>query len=99
MEEKSSGSGATYFIVGAILGAAAGILFAPMRGSETRENLGDLGRRSRDRAQELIKEVRKSLPGRVKVGAAVGAAKGALEGATQEAVNATHEGIREFSES
>jgi gas vesicle protein len=41
------------FLCGALLGASAALLFAPMRGTELRESLGDAARQSRDRLRRL----------------------------------------------
>lgn len=40
------------FVCGALVGAAAALLFAPMRGDEMRQSLGDAARQSRDRLRQ-----------------------------------------------
>jgi gas vesicle protein len=42
------------FVVGALTGAAAALLFAPASGEETREYLGQKAREGRSRAREAV---------------------------------------------
>jgi gas vesicle protein len=51
-------------LTGVSLGAAAGVLIAPQRGAETRQQLGEGTARLRFRAQELASNVRESDTGR-----------------------------------
>lgn len=44
------------FVGGAALGAAAGILFAPEAGSETRRKLADQGNKLAERVKEALAE-------------------------------------------
>ncbi|MBL8049572.1 MAG: YtxH domain-containing protein [Chthonomonas sp.] len=44
------------FGLGALVGAAAGILFAPKAGDETREMIGDKAKELKGRTQEWIAE-------------------------------------------
>jgi gas vesicle protein len=46
------------FLVGAVTGAAAALLFAPASGEETREYLGQKARESRARAREAVDQGR-----------------------------------------
>jgi gas vesicle protein len=46
------------FIVGALTGAAAALLFAPASGEETREYLGQKAREGRTRAREAVEQGR-----------------------------------------
>jgi len=52
--DEGAGAGTVMlaFILGAIAGAAAALLYAPATGSETREFLGEKVREGRDRANE-----------------------------------------------
>ena len=47
------------FLVGAIAGAAAALLYAPATGRETRDYLGEKARESREKANELAEKGRK----------------------------------------
>ena len=51
------GSGIGPFLVGIAVGAALGLLFAPMAGEELRANIKDRGRRLKDLAVEKAQEV------------------------------------------
>ncbi len=42
------------FLVGGLIGAALGILFAPAAGKETREKLGDWVEETKEKAEEKI---------------------------------------------
>ena len=46
------------FLVGALTGAAAALLFAPASGEETREYLGQRAREGRARAREALEQGR-----------------------------------------
>jgi gas vesicle protein len=51
MTRNNEGSGSTtWFIVGALVGVAAGMLLAPKPGRETREMIGEQARNWRDQA-------------------------------------------------
>ncbi|MFN2445910.1 MAG: YtxH domain-containing protein [Vicinamibacterales bacterium] len=50
--DTSSNSSLLAFVCGAIVGASAALLFAPMRGEEMRASLGDAARQSRDRLRQ-----------------------------------------------
>ena len=61
MANDTSNAGATVmlaFIVGALTGAAAALLFAPASGEETREYLGQKAREGRARAREAVDQWR-----------------------------------------
>lgn len=55
---NSAGMVMLAFMVGALTGAAAALLFAPASGEETREYLGQKARESRARAREAVEQGR-----------------------------------------
>jgi hypothetical protein len=55
---NSSGTVFLAFMVGALTGAAAALLFAPASGEETREYLGQKAREGRARAREAVEHGR-----------------------------------------
>ena len=76
--------------IGLVLGALAtgvvlGMLFAPKKGSELRDDLGDMFRRNRDKARDLAESIGEKIPSRVKIAAGLGAAKGAAAEVLHEA--------------
>lgn len=50
--DSDAGARITYLAIGALLGAAAALLFAPKSGRELREDLADATRKGVDRARE-----------------------------------------------
>ena len=62
MSREDSGSSVAFFILGAAMGAAAGILLAPRSGRETREQLGDWLDERRERGSELLQKVKEAMP-------------------------------------
>ena len=61
MANDNTNAGATVmlaFVVGALTGAAAALLFAPASGEETREYLGQKAREGRARAREAVEQGR-----------------------------------------
>ncbi|HEV7892285.1 MAG TPA: YtxH domain-containing protein [Pyrinomonadaceae bacterium] len=50
--DGDAGARITYFAIGALIGAAAALLFAPKSGRELREDLADATRKGVDRARE-----------------------------------------------
>lgn len=50
--DGDAGTRITYFAIGALIGAAAALLFAPKSGRELREDLADATRKGVDRARE-----------------------------------------------
>jgi gas vesicle protein len=61
MAHDTPNTGATVmlaFVVGALTGAAAALLFAPASGEETREYLGQKAREGRARAREAVEQGR-----------------------------------------
>lgn len=53
-DTQQSGMVLLAFMVGALSGAAAALLFAPASGEETREYLGQKAREGRNRAREAV---------------------------------------------
>jgi len=51
-DDGDSGARIAYFAIGALVGAAAALLFAPKSGRELREDLADATRKGVDRARE-----------------------------------------------
>ena len=60
MSRDNSGAGTVMlaFVVGALTGAAAALLFAPASGEETREYLGKRAREGAKRAREAVDQGR-----------------------------------------
>lgn len=58
MSENNSGEVILAFILGGIIGAAAGILYAPKAGKETREQLKGLGEEFADKIEHFGGEVK-----------------------------------------
>jgi gas vesicle protein len=58
--ERRTGNFGT-FVWGLLLGAAAGLLFAPKSGRETRRELTDSAYRLRDQAEEKVREVQHTV--------------------------------------
>jgi gas vesicle protein len=56
-----AGSIVLAFLLGAVSGAAAALLFAPATGRETREYLSDRAREGRDRAAEAAQKGREAF--------------------------------------
>jgi gas vesicle protein len=57
-DTQQSGMVLLAFMVGALAGAAAALLYAPASGEETREYLGQKAREGRARAREAVDEGR-----------------------------------------
>ncbi len=93
-EEKKDGgiSSGWYLLSGVVIGAVAGVLLAPKKGSETLEDLNEWGRDSREKTRSLMSRIGRSIPTRVKAAAAIGAVK---EGAG-EAFHETREKAKDF---
>lgn len=63
LKENKPSSGVWYLLGGLAVGAAAGLLFAPKKGSESRGELEAWGRRSRERARSLLARARGATGG------------------------------------
>jgi gas vesicle protein len=57
MAENKGGEIIGAFVVGGLIGAALGILFAPKAGKETREQLGDWMEETKEKAKENIEKL------------------------------------------
>jgi gas vesicle protein len=60
-EGAGSGSVLLAFILGAVSGAAVALLYAPAKGEDTREYLGQRAREGRDRAADLAEKGRQAV--------------------------------------
>jgi gas vesicle protein len=62
-KEESGGAGGILaaFFLGAVVGAAVALLFAPASGPETREFLGEKAREGRAKASETARQTREVL--------------------------------------
>ena len=96
MDDRKKGgsiSSGWYLLGGLAVGTAAGLLLAPKKGSETREDLGEWGRRSREKARSASSRIGGAPPTRVKAAAAFGAVK---SGAS-EAFDESQEKAKQFA--
>jgi len=57
MSDNRGGEIIGAFVVGGILGAALGILFAPASGKETREKIGDWAEETKEKAKDKIEKL------------------------------------------
>ncbi|MCR4296477.1 MAG: YtxH domain-containing protein [Elusimicrobia bacterium] len=64
-EEKKTSSFA-YLIGGLVVGAVVGLLFAPKKGSELIEDIGDWGRDTKERGRELYSRAKEYIPHRAR---------------------------------
>ncbi len=57
MSENRSGEVLTAFIIGGLVGALLGILFAPAAGKVTREKIGDWLEEKKEEAKEAVERI------------------------------------------
>ena len=81
----SGGSFTIGFILGGLVGAAAALLLAPKKGSETRSDLLERSQAMRSRAEELAAQARSQAQDRAAVGVAT----------ARERIGPAYEGVRE----
>ena len=60
--ESNMGKNAALLLAGAVVGAIAGLLLAPKKGSETREELADWLSQRRAKGAGLLGRIREELP-------------------------------------
>jgi gas vesicle protein len=93
---KSESSWGVWYILGGLaVGAAAGLLWAPKSGIETRGDIEEWRVRNRKKALSWLSSVGDAIPFRVKAAAGIGAAKGA----TKEALEMSKDKTRDFAHS
>lgn len=64
MSENRGGEIIGAFLVGGLIGAALGILFAPKAGKETREQLGDWMDETKVKAKEKLEKLEQEIKAR-----------------------------------
>ena len=74
-EEKNSSLGLWYVVSGIAVGIALGILFAPKKGSELRDDIDQWSRNARKKSRTLMSSLSSMVPLKVKAAAALGAVK------------------------
>ena len=69
-EDHGNGAGGVLvaFTLGALVGAVVALLFAPAKGEETREMLGEKARESAQTTREVLKHQRETLASAVERG-------------------------------
>ena len=79
-------SGSLWSLIGGMaIGTVFGLLFAPKKGSETREDIGDWLRDGREKEETLMAKLGAMVPLKVKAAAAFGALKAGGAEALREA--------------
>ncbi|OGR76167.1 MAG: hypothetical protein A2X32_02755 [Elusimicrobia bacterium GWC2_64_44] len=61
MSENRGGEIIGAFLVGGLIGAAIGILFAPKAGKDTREQLGDWMDETKEKAKEKLEKLEEEI--------------------------------------
>ena len=68
-EERGGGGGIVVaFTLGALVGAVIALLFAPAKGEETREALGEKAKEGAQKTREFLKQQRETLSSAVERG-------------------------------
>jgi gas vesicle protein len=69
-DERGSGAGGVVvaFTLGALVGAVIALLFAPAKGEDTRELLGEKAKEGAQRTREFLKQQRETLSSAVERG-------------------------------
>lgn len=65
-DEEKKTSSFVYLIGGFAVGAVCGLLFAPKKGSELIEDIGDWGRETKERGRDLVSRAKEYIPHRVR---------------------------------
>ena len=80
MSSDDKGTSLVFFVVGAAMGAALGVLLAPKAGKETRGQIGDWLKEKREEGGELLAKLKEEgLAKKEQVAAAFKAGKQAYE--------------------
>ena len=58
MASEDKGANLIFFVTGAAIGAALGVLFAPKAGKETREQIGDWLKEKREEGTDLLAKIK-----------------------------------------
>jgi gas vesicle protein len=91
-KEDASYSTGWYLLGGLVIGAAAGLLLAPKKGSETLEDIDAWRKRTREKSRDMLARIGNALPSRVKAAGTFGAVKGA----TSEAFHESRDKAKQF---
>lgn len=66
MNTKETSASLSYLISGLVVGAACGLLFAPKKGSDLREDILDWGHDKKERGQEMLARAKDYIPHRAR---------------------------------
>lgn len=67
MREEEKTSSFAYLLGGIAIGAVCGLLFAPKKGSELMEDIGDWGRETKERGRDLYSRAKEYIPHKARV--------------------------------